>query len=108
MIAKVTIESTSRTGTDARTRKATNRIIKRLCQEAEQGGLGPLAGLMTRARSALDRPVADSRRAGKRFGMQLVVLLLVLRHENPLAEDVVLRPVEHEDRGTHRDVREAL
>ena len=40
--------------------------------------------------------------------MQLVVLLLVRRHEHTLADDVVLSPVEHEDRGAGRDVGEAL
>src|ERR1700730_11070941 len=57
---------------------------------------------------ALDRPVADPRRTRERVGMQFVVLLLVLRYVDTLAEDVVLRPVEHEDRGARRDIGEAL
>src|SRR4029078_353056 len=97
MIAKVAIETTSRTGMAARTRKAMNRNIKRPCQKTEQGGKEPPCRTHVIAWSALDRSVADSRRARERIGMQLIFLLLVLRHEDALADDVVLRPVEHED-----------
>src|ERR1700681_2176627 len=108
MIAKVTIESTSRTGMDARTRKPINRNIKRPCQKTEQGGRSPLAELIPWASSALDRPVSDAWRAREGVGMQFIVLLLVLRHIHALTEDVVFRPVEHEDRGARRDIGEAL
>src|SRR6516164_7779191 len=107
MIVKVTIESTSRTGMDARTRKPRKRSIKRLVRNGARGREPPCRAYST-ITSVLDRPVADARCSRERFGMQLVVLLLVLRHIDALAEDVVFRPIEHEDRGAHRDVGEAF
>src|SRR6185437_7185044 len=59
-------------------------------------------------RSALDGPIAETRLARQRIRVQLVILLLVLGHINALADDVVLGPVEHEDRGARRDIGEAL
>src|ERR1700712_2377667 len=108
MMPKVTTESTSRSGIAAKMRVVRKRSISDDPPLDRCKGAGAPLQSVHLSRSVGHGSVAEPRSTREGLGMQLVGRLLVGRHEHPLADDVVLSPVEHEDRGSRRDIGETL
>src|SRR5690606_5210632 len=105
MMAKVTTLSSSSSGMAPSILITRNRSIAATLLPGRVGrGRTPCPVFIT---GSGDRAAA-ARSIRQRLRVQLEALLLILGHIDALADDVVLCPVEHEDRSTFRDVGEAL